>query len=166
MAQDELLLFSFKNSSIFFTCHGYLVENMSESTEMKADFLPNILRKTIFIAGLLGFTGVALGAFGAHALKSTLEAAGTLEVWKTAVFYQLIHAVGLLLLAALGRNAAAQCFVVGCIALWVLGSVLFSGSLYLLALGGPRWLGPITPLGGLCFLVGWTLVAIMGLKRP
>lgn len=102
--------------------------------------------------------GVALGAFGAHALKERLVDAGFLETWKTAVFYHLVH-------AALAWTAgfcaklpnklmlrAASC--------WVAGILLFSGSLYGLALGGPRWLGPITPLGGLFFIIGWVFAAL------
>ena len=109
-------------------------------------------------AGLLGLTGVALGAFGAHALKDQLTSNAHLETWRTAVLYQLLHAVALLALTG-GRSGesgpdrrAAFC--------WVAGTVLFSGSLYWLSLGGPRWLGPITPLGGLAFLAGWLLVVI------
>jgi len=109
-------------------------------------------------AGVLGFLGVALGAFGAHALKPTLEAHGSLEAWRTAVLYQLVHAVALLALAvgrgALGGSAGAAA---GC---WIAGIALFSGSLYWLALGGPRILGPVTPLGGLCLLAGWAVVAV------
>jgi uncharacterized membrane protein YgdD (TMEM256/DUF423 family) len=115
-------------------------------------------------AALLGLLGVALGAFGAHALKPALEAHGSVETWKTAVLYQLVHAVALLALAgwrdahggAGGRIAA----------FWTAGVVLFSGSLYWLALGGPRFLGPITPLGGVAFLVGWASLAWRAWQRP
>jgi uncharacterized membrane protein YgdD (TMEM256/DUF423 family) len=107
-------------------------------------------------AGLLGFTGVALGAFGAHALKTTLTAQGTLPIWQTAVQYQLIHAVALLALAGRADEATSARWIARS---WLAGVVLFSGSLYGLALGGPSFLGPITPLGGLAFLTGWLLVA-------
>ncbi len=106
------------------------------------------------IAAGLCFLAVALGAFGAHALKGTLQAHGTSEVWKTAVLYHFIHAVALLVLATLpaaGRFASW---------LFVAGIILFSGSLYLLALTNLKWLGPITPLGGLCFLAGWACLVI------
>jgi len=104
-----------------------------------------------FAAGLLGLTGVALGAFGAHGLKSTLETTGGLENWQTAVFYQLVHAVALLALASHTETAGR---VVGC--WWVIGVVLFSGSLYALALGVPaKFIWPVTPLGGLALLLGW-----------
>ena len=113
-------------------------------------------RSHLIAAGLLGFTGVALGAFGAHALKDTLTAAGTLDTWRTAVLYQLIHAVALLALPAwpwVGRS-------------WIVGVVLFSGSLYWLALGGPKILGPITPLGGAALLLGWALLIWHAFKLP
>ena len=102
------------------------------------------------IAAALCLVAVALGAFGAHSLRSTLEARGMLDAWNKAVFYQFVHALALLVLALHGNvNRGAW---------WLLfaGIVLFSGSLYLLALTHLRWLGPVTPLGGLCFLAGWT----------
>ncbi len=101
------------------------------------------------IAAALCFLAVALGAFGAHGLRSTLESRGMVDVWNKAVFYQFIHAIALLVLALYGSiNRGAW---------WLLfaGIVLFSGSLYLLALTSLRWLGAVTPLGGLCFLAGW-----------
>ncbi len=101
------------------------------------------------IAAAFCFLAVGLGAFGAHALKGTLVTNATTEVWKTAVLYHFLHALALLVLAALpsvNRPAAG---------LFVAGIVIFSGSLYLLALTNVKWLGAITPLGGLCFLVGW-----------
>jgi uncharacterized membrane protein YgdD (TMEM256/DUF423 family) len=102
-------------------------------------------------AGLLGFTGVALGAFGAHGLKETLESTGQAKNWEKAVFYQLVHAVALLALA--GRPVAAANKVGWC---WIGGVAAFSGSLYGLALGGPiKLLWPVTPLGGLALLAGW-----------
>ena len=96
-------------------------------------------------------TGVALGAFGAHGLKTTLEATGGLENWKTAVLYQLVHAVALLAIAP--RTEPAARTIGRC---WVIGIVLFSGSLYALALGVPaKFIWPVTPLGGLALLLGW-----------
>lgn len=109
-----------------------------------------------FIAALLGFTGVAAGAFGAHALKATLVAREMTTAWDKAVLYQLVHAVVLLVVnlqpASRGLRAAAWC--------WIAGVIFFSGSLYGLALGGPRILGPITPLGGLALLAGWAVIAV------
>jgi len=108
----------------------------------------------LLAAGLLGLTGVALGAFGAHGLKGTLEAAGQLKNWEKAVFYQLIHAMALLALA--GRPIPAAAKVGAC---WIAGAVAFSGSLYWIALGGPvKFLWPVTPLGGLALLAGWALL--------
>ncbi len=97
----------------------------------------------------LGFVAVALGAFGAHALKGTLEANHMTEVWKTAVLYHFIHGLALLVLATLPTLSRAAS------SLFIAGIVIFSGSLYLLALTNVKWLGAITPLGGLCFLAGW-----------
>lgn len=95
---------------------------------------------------------VALGAFGAHALKNRLSPE-MLAVFETGVRYQAYHALALLLLAALrGPDRAGWCFLAGI--------VLFSGSLYALALTGARWLGAITPLGGLLFLAGWLFLAL------
>jgi len=96
---------------------------------------------------------VAAGAFGAHALRTRLSAE-LLAVFETAARYQMYHALALLGVAfALTRWPSAPVRVAGW--LFLAGTVLFSGSLYLLALTGTRWLGAITPLGGLCFLAGW-----------
>ena len=115
----------------------------------------------ILSAGLLGFGGVALGAFGAHALKARLVAAGRLDAWETAVHYQLIHAVALLGVALLARarpNPGSARWPGRVSRAWLAGVVLFSGTIYWLALGGPRWLGPVTPLGGILLLAGWGFV--------
>ncbi|MFP4261633.1 MAG: DUF423 domain-containing protein [Opitutales bacterium] len=118
-------------------------------------------RIILSIGSLFGLTGVILGAFGAHALEAALAARETTAVWETAVDYQMWHALTLLLLATLPAglkpNFSAICFV--------LGIVLFSGSLYGLALGGPKWLGPVTPLGGLSFIVGWIGLLICGWRH-
>jgi len=126
--------------------------------------------KLIATAGaLLGGTGVALGAFGAHALRGQLSER-LLETWHTAVFYQLIHAVALLAIAALlgnpqgswTRNPAALRFAGSA---FVVGAVLFSGSLYLLCLTGAAVFGPVTPLGGVALIVGWFVLAYGCLAR-
>jgi uncharacterized membrane protein YgdD (TMEM256/DUF423 family) len=113
-------------------------------------------------AGVLGASGVILGALGAHALKDALVAAGTHDVWETAVTFQLVHAAALLGFAGWLRPAATA---PGACASWsvrlmVLGTLLFSGSLYGLAFGAPGWLGPVTPLGGLALIAGWVLAAV------
>jgi len=101
------------------------------------------------IAAILGLTGVALGAFGAHGLKNILATNDTLAVWQTAVLYHLIHAVAALW-AAERRPAITW--------IWAIGVLIFSGSLYTLALTNIRWLGAITPIGGVLFIIGWALL--------
>jgi uncharacterized membrane protein YgdD (TMEM256/DUF423 family) len=119
------------------------------------------------ITGLLGVLGVALGAFGAHALHESLLARGMLEAWKTAVSYHLTHTAALLAVSLwLQGRPQKSPRLTGAAWAWILGVVLFSGSLYGLALGGPRLLGPVTPLGGLAFIGGWVLVLVEGLKTP
>jgi uncharacterized membrane protein YgdD (TMEM256/DUF423 family) len=110
----------------------------------------------IRVAGALGFLGVALGAFGAHGLRERL-APGMLEVYKTGVLYHLIHAVALLAVG-LGAERLARPRAVG--TLWVAGVVIFSGSLYALAITGIGMLGAITPIGGLLLMAGWVTLAL------
>ena len=106
------------------------------------------------IAAVLCFLAVALGAFGAHSLRSTLEAQGMLDVWNKAVFYQFMHAIALVALALYGTINRGACLLL------LMGIFLFSGSLYLLALTNQRWLGAVTPMGGLCFLAGWAWLVL------
>jgi uncharacterized membrane protein YgdD (TMEM256/DUF423 family) len=110
------------------------------------------------IAAILCFLAVALGAFGAHALRSMLEGHGMLDVWNKAVLYHFIHAIALLVLALFGTTNRG--------AWWLLfaGIFLFSGSLYVMALTNLRWLGAITPLGGICFLAGWAWLVLAPAK--
>jgi uncharacterized membrane protein YgdD (TMEM256/DUF423 family) len=108
------------------------------------------------IAAALCFLAVALGAFGAHSLKQTLEMHSMLDVWNKAVLYHFIHAIALLTLALFGAaNRGAW---------WLLfaGILIFSGSLYVLALipQARDWLGAITPFGGLCLLAGWAWLVL------
>ena len=115
------------------------------------------------VSGISGFLAVALGAFGAHGLQARLadvaDGAKRLAWWQTAAHYQLMHALGLAVVAfVIARAPQARFAGFG----FVVGSVLFSGSLYLMALGGPRWLGAVTPLGGLGFLTGWAALAWCG----
>lgn len=106
------------------------------------------------LAAALCFVAVGLGAFGAHALKPTLTANAMTDVWNKAVLYHFVHALALLVLASLpGANRAASW-------LFVAGIVIFSGSLYVLAVTNVKWLGAITPLGGLCFLAGWLTLVV------
>lgn len=101
------------------------------------------------ISAATGFLAVVLGAFGAHGLRDLLGANGTTMIWEKAVFYHFIHAVMLFILAV--RKPLP------CVAWWsfLAGIVLFSGSLYLLAVTNRHWLGAITPFGGVSFLIGW-----------
>ena len=112
------------------------------------------------LAAALCFVAVALGAFGAHSLRSIIESHGMIEVWNKAVLYHFLHAVALFVLALCGAaNRGAW---------WLLfaGIFLFSGSLYVMALipQARDWLGPVTPIGGLCFLAGWAWLIIAPTK--
>lgn len=107
------------------------------------------------LAAIFGFLGVALGAFGAHALKDRLSP-DMLAIYQTGVQYQVIHALALLLVGIGLRGRAATWSG----RLFVGGIVIFSGSLYALALSGVKVLGAITPLGGVCFLAGWAMVFV------
>jgi len=114
------------------------------------------------LGSTLALCAVLFGAFGAHALRETLSAHDSIQTWETAVRYQMWHALALILLSMIPGpqsmpKIAGPCFVVG--------SLLFSGSLYGLALGGPKWLGPITPLGGLCLMIGWVLLVYSSYKK-
>ncbi|MEO9137219.1 MAG: DUF423 domain-containing protein [Casimicrobiaceae bacterium] len=116
-------------------------------------------RLAIVAAALLMAAAVALGAFGSHALKARV-APEMLAVWHTGVTYHAWHGLGLLLLGVLmlhGSDAAALRYAAW---LFIAGIVLFSGSLYLLALGAPSSIGLATPLGGLAFIAGWIALAI------
>lgn len=118
-------------------------------------------QRLVLAASILGFTGVGLGAFGAHGLKAALEAGNQVESWKTAVFYQLVHAVALLALPGCPASAATKAG--WC---WLAGVVCFSGSLYWIALGGPaKTLWPVTPLGGLLLLAGWAVLIAAAFRK-
>ncbi len=127
----------------------------------------NRSRGALLAAGIFGLTGVALGALGAHALAERLNAAGMLHGWETGARYHLFHALALLGAGVWLRSAtgSAATRLTWAVRLWCVGTVLFSGSLYGLALGGPRALGPVTPLGGLALLAGWTCLIAAALAR-
>jgi uncharacterized membrane protein YgdD (TMEM256/DUF423 family) len=114
------------------------------------------------LAALCGATGVVLGAFGAHLLKPVLDRNQTAAIWQTAVFYHLIHA---LMLYVIASRAPLQ---VGPWLSFLAGILVFSGSLYLLAFTNARWLGAVTPIGGVGFMVGWVWLALVAPKliRP
>lgn len=110
------------------------------------------------VGALLAATAVALGAFGAHGLADLLTAE-RLATFETAVRYQMFHALGLLAVAALGRAAVRA-------APWLLaGSLIFSGSLYLLVFSGAGWWGAVAPLGGLLQIAGWLILAVVMWRR-
>ena len=113
----------------------------------------------IILGSLNAFIGVALGAFGAHGLK-TKVAPEMLTVWETAVQYHLVHALGLVLIGILCQLMPAASLLRPAGWLLLAGIILFSGSLYALVLTGTKPLGMITPLGGVAFLVGWLLLAL------
>lgn len=120
-------------------------------------------RFLLSFAALSGFAAVALGAFAAHGLKQHLSIE-SLATFRTGVEYQMYHALALLVIALLFTQQQTRWLKVSGIA-FVVGSVLFSGSLYALALGAPRILGIITPFGGLSFLIGWAALAIHAYRR-
>ena len=121
------------------------------------------MARTFWILGsLFAFVAVGAGAFGAHALRARLTP-DLLAVWETAARYQMYHALALLGVAlAAARWPAAGWSAPGW--LFTAGIVVFSGSLYVLALSGVRWLGAVTPLGGVAFLAGWAMLALAGAR--
>lgn len=109
--------------------------------------------------------GVGLGAFGAHGLKDRLDAYH-MDVYQKAVFYHFIHALGILIVSVLPKNGTFSEFATDWVCtLLIAGIVLFSGSLYLLAVTGIRWLGAVTPLGGLSFIAAWLVLAWFVMRR-
>lgn len=119
------------------------------------------------LGGVSGGTAVALGALGAHALRARLDSSA-LATFETAVQYHFLHSIALCVVALWLRGSAAAAAPAGVAtagAAFLVGILLFSGSLYALAFGGPRWLGPITPLGGLAFILGWACLAWEGFRR-
>ena len=122
------------------------------------------LKIAFLFAAFAGALGVVLGAFGAHALRGSIEPR-LIETFQTAVQYQLIHALALLLVSLtmgwLGQNLSFEISAYAFMA----GIILFSGSLYGLVLTEMKWLGPVTPLGGLCLIVGWLALLVGGFRQ-
>lgn len=114
------------------------------------------------LAATYALLAVGLGAFGAHALNDLLLGNNMASVWKTAVEYQMWHALAVLVISAL--RLQGRCLQYSLYS-FALGIFIFSGSLYGLALGGPKWLGPITPIGGTLLIAGWALLIISLLKN-
>lgn len=123
---------------------------------MKTDFL--------LPGAISAFIGVAMGAFGAHGLKTVLSP-DMLAIYQTGVTYQMWHALGLIVIALLDRQTPASGLLRRAGWLMLSGIILFSGSLYLLALTQLRWLGMITPIGGVCFLAAWLSIAIFAAQK-
>jgi uncharacterized membrane protein YgdD (TMEM256/DUF423 family) len=119
------------------------------------------MNRWIVVGAVSMAVGVALGAFGAHALRDSLTAK-ELDWWRTAQEYQVWHALGLVLLGLLesqGRRLALSGW------LFVVGTLVFSGTLYAMSLGGPTWLGAVTPIGGASFIAGWIALALSARAR-
>ena len=114
------------------------------------------------LGSILALSAVLFGAFGAHALRETLSANDSIQTWETAVRYQMWHALALILLSMISLRHPIPKMTGFC---FVVGTILFSGSLYGLALDGPKWLGPVTPLGGLCLMIGWWLLVYSSYKN-
>lgn len=117
-------------------------------------------RVFLTIAALLGGSAVGLGAFGTHALKEQFSER-SLEIFETAVRYQMYHALALLLVGVLiSRSTTEQPFLTVSGSAFLVGTLLFCGSLYALSFSGIKWLGAVAPLGGLALMVGWVSIAI------
>lgn len=117
------------------------------------------MKRLQFAAGCCGFLAVALGAFGAHGLEGVLSEAAA-AWWETATLYGLVHAA-----AALGVSLSQNTMLRRAGWAFVIGAIIFSGSLYAMALGAPRAFGVITPLGGVSFLAGWALIVIAAARK-
>ncbi|SOB98655.1 uncharacterized membrane protein YgdD (TMEM256/DUF423 family) [Ureibacillus xyleni] len=117
----------------------------------------------LLLGAILAFLGVALGAFGAHALKDKFAEPRYAQNWNTAVQYQMYHALGMIALAILSSDGliGETNFLIWAGYLMFAGVIFFSGSLYVLSITGVKKLGAITPIGGLLFLIAWVLVMII-----
>lgn len=122
------------------------------------------IRWALALGALAGLLAVMAGAFGAHALRGMVSARG-LNVFETAVSYQMYHAIVLVAASLMPTVGLPRRLLVVACGFWLAGIVLFSGSLYLLVLSGTHWLGPVTPIGGVCFMIGWALLIIAALKK-
>lgn len=124
---------------------------------MKADF--------IRIAAIAGATAVGIGAFGAHGLEPVLESNGRTDTFETAVKYHFYHALAMLVVAVWYRFQPERKILVKAMWSFLIGILIFSGSLYVLSLTGITWLGAVTPLGGVAFIVGWLFLFWAGKKE-
>lgn len=126
---------------------------------------PGLMRSPIVIGAFFALTAVMAGAFGAHGLRN-LVSERSLDVFQTAVTYQMYHAIALVLITLLSGFGLSRRLLGFAAGFFLAGILLFSGSLYTLVLTDIRWVGPITPLGGLCFMIGWALLLTAGARRP
>ena len=122
------------------------------------------LRPALVLGALFALLAVMAGAFGAHGLRGVIDERG-LEVFQTAVTYQIYHSLALILVAILPVAGLSRRLLGIAAGFFVAGLLVFSGSLYLLVLTGLRWMGPVTPVGGIGFMVGWILVLMSGFRR-
>ncbi|QFS88596.1 hypothetical protein FIU96_17210 [Marinobacter sp. THAF39] len=123
-----------------------------------------VIRWALMMGALAGLLAVMAGAFGAHGLRHVVSERG-LEVFQTAVSYQMYHALVLVVASLMPALGLSQRLLGVACGFWLAGIVLFSGSLYLLVLSGHHWLGPVTPIGGVCFMIGWALLVAAALKK-
>jgi uncharacterized membrane protein YgdD (TMEM256/DUF423 family) len=123
----------------------------------------NTARTIVVLASIAGLTGVLAGTFGAHGLRSHVTTE-LLNVFEVGVRYHLIHAVALLALGALAASTDRAALLRWTAWLFAIGIVVFSGSLYLLAITGEQRLGMITPFGGVMFILGWLCLAVFGVR--
>ncbi|TPG88822.1 DUF423 domain-containing protein [Brevibacillus laterosporus] len=123
-----------------------------------------MLKRYVTAGAILALLGVALGAFGAHVLEKMLDAKG-LATFETGVRYQMYHALGLLFVGLLGNQLGESKMLKWAGNFLLAGILIFSGSLYLLCATGVKMLGAITPIGGVCFLLGWLFVVLAVRKK-
>ncbi len=123
----------------------------------------NTVNLIIALGAFNAFIAVAAGAFAAHGLKNILSIE-YINTFKTAADYQMMHGVGLILIGLLNRQTTDR-YNIAAAGFMFMGIVLFSGSLYLLTLTGTKWLGIITPFGGLCFLIAWLIIGFNYLRK-
>ncbi len=124
---------------------------------------PGVARLPLALGAGLAALAIVAGAFGSHGLRGRLDER-SLEVFQTAVTYQMYHAIALVLVALLAATQVNRRLLAVSAGFFGAGIVLFSGSLYLLVLTDLRWLGPLTPVGGLCFILAWVLLAAAALR--
>jgi len=127
--------------------------------------LTPLARRCLAAGAILMVLGVMLGAFGAHALQARLEPR-QLASYQTGVQYQMLHAFGLLIVGVVAQLTVATSRLRWSARLMLAGTVFFSGSIYLMTAGAPRWLGMVAPVGGVSFMMAWALLAWEALARP